>query len=628
MDKKFLNYIFQITIFLFFITKSQSRGILDYSHEINSKLQIQAGALSSINHIIPFSYKKLKICDVKKLKKGEDNLGELLTGERIFNTEYLAFTAKNTLCNTLCLNKFDEKTTDLIKSLIERKYFINWYLDKLPAGLLEYDIDDQKTKIDYFTGIPIGYEKNDLYYIYNHLQFHILLNKIKTKDDSEKYNIVGFNILPISIRHNESEALCSKKFGKDILNNFYKTPQVLTDQVNILFTYDVIYEYSNITLALRWDHYKPSNKSIHWMGIFISQSIIFFLSIVIFLVLTKVITRDIDLYNNQIINLELVNEYTWKSLAGDVFRPPSKNKMLLSSIIGTGFQLFLMLTITLCLATFGFLNPEQRTNILSTGIIFYCLMGLPGGYISSKIYTLFNGKYWLVNTILNSVIFPGTLLFGYCFINIILSIENSSAAVNILDIFSLFFLWLFCTTPLILIGSFLGIKSKKIKIPCKYNKIPTFIPKKPWYLHYKFLTFITGIISFGTVFLEFYYVMSALWKHQIYFMATFLWISLLTFILVCGEVSIIIVYFNLCYGDYNWWWKSFLMGGSPVIYFVLYSIYYFFTMQIRRLSAMVVYFGIMGLISAMSVFICGGMSVLMTFIFLKVIYTKVQHSIK
>ena len=138
------------------------------------------------------------------------------------------------------------------------------------------------------------------------------------------------------------------------------------------------------------------------------------------------------------------------------------------------------------------------------------------------------------------------------------------------------------------------------------------------------MTFITGIIAFGTFFIELNYVMGSLWKHQIYFLAFFLWISLILFIIICGEFAIIVVFWNLCYGDYNWWWKSFLIGGSPVIYFVLFSIYYFLNSQIRRLSAIVVYFGIMGLISSMSLFICGSMSVLFTFIFVRFIYSRIK----
>ena len=616
--KEYFIFYINLLILLNIFNSIISKGILDYSHDINSELQIQAGALSSINGIIPFSYEKLKICDIKKITKAEDTLGEILTGEKIFSTEYLAKTGNDSFCETLCYNEFDENSLKLIITLIKRKYFINWYLDKLPAGLLSFDVNKKASNIDYFTGIPLGYIQDDQIYIYNHLQFHILINEVSKK----KFNVVGFNILPMSLSHNESNALCAKE-GKNLLKNFDIQPQPLTGE-KILFTYDVIFEKSNKTFALRWDHYKTSNTKIHWIGIFLSESIIFGLTLFIIIVLVKNIKTEIDVYNTQIINFEFADYYTWKELSGDVFRAPLKNAMLLSAIIGNGFQLFCMLSVILFLGSLGFLNPEKRANLLNLGIVFFCLMGLPGGYISAKIYQFFKGKSWLLNALLTSIIFPGTLFFGYFLVNIILALERSSAAVNLSDIISLFALWIFCTFPLILIGSFLGIKNKPIAAPCKTNAVPSFVPSKPWYLHYKFMTFVTGFISFGTFFIELSYVMGALWKHQIYFLATFLWISLILFIIICGEISVIVIFWNLCYGDYKWWWKSFLIGASPVIYFVAFSIYYFFTLEIRRLSAMVVYFGIMGLISAMALFICGSVSVLFTFIFIKFIYSRIK----
>ena len=610
----FLNFILLFNLFISIITK----GILDYSHEIGAELQIQAGALSSLNGIIPFSFDKLKICDIKKVQKAEDTLGEILTGEKIFNTGYIAKTGNDSLCEALCYNQFDQEALNLIKALIKNKYFINWYLDKLPAGLVSFNKETKTTLIDYFQGIPLGYIENEIFYIYNHLQFHILINEI----NDQKFNVVGFNILPISINHNGEKAICANE-SKILLDNFNVQPQPLTDG-QILFTYDIIFEKSNNTFGLRWDHYKTSNTKIHWIGICLSQVVIIGLTIIIIMVLVKNINTEIDIYNNQIINFEFVDYYTWKELSGDVFRAPLRNPMLLCAIIGNGFQLFCMLTFTLCLGAIGFANPEKRANLLNIGIIFFCIMGLPGGYISTKIYQFFKGKYWILNALLTSIIFPGVLFFGYTFVNIILTIEKSSAAVNLSDILSLFILWVFCTFPLILIGSFIAIKNKPIEAPCKTNPVPSIIPRKPWYLHYRFLTFITGFISFGTFFIELNYVMGALWKHQIYFLVAFLWISLFLFIIICGEISIIVVFWNLCYGDYNWWWKSFLMGASPVIYFVIFSIYYFFNLQLRRIYAMIVYFGIMGLISAMSLFICGSLSVLITFIFVKTIYSKIK----
>ena len=625
------HYIFHLFIFIIITVSSiKSAYIFDYSHVEGSKINIEVGKLSSYNYIIPYSFNRLRICNLKRLQRAEDNLGEILTGEDLYISDYTANINENKYCETLCYNQFTRNTLRKLKRLIDRNYFTNWYVDKLPAGLIYYNYDTKNTDVNYFYGIPLGKKEKDKYIVYNHFYFKILINKISDK----KYNIVGLSILPMSIKHNGTKAMCEKKYKKDfIFKNIVKEHQLLTEEENqtILYTYDIQFEYSNITLASRWDHYRSSNKKIHWTGIVISVCILAFLTIIIALILTKNIKRDIETYNYQVVQMEDIDniktlyENNWKQVSGDVFRPPRVNKMLLSSIIGTGFQLYSMLFIFLLLGAVGFLNPEKRSNILSLIILCYILMGLLGGYVSAIIYKIMNGNNWLKMGLLTSFLFPGTLFFGYILVNIILSIENSTAAVNISDLASLFFLWIFCTLPLILIGTFLGMHSKKQKMPCKVNAVPRNIPEKPWYLHYRYLSSATGLICFMTILFELNYIMSALWKHELYFVVPFLWISYLLFVIVSGEVSVIVVFWNLCYGDYNWWWKSFLVGSSPVIYFILYSIYFFiFKMSITRLSAIVIYFGIMALISSMALFICGSISVLVCFGFIIKIYSNIK----
>ena len=149
--------------------------------------------------------------------------------------------------------------------------------------------------------------------------------------------------------------------------------------------------------------------------------------------------------------------------------------------------------------------------------------------------------------------------------------------------------------------------------------------KKSWYLHYRYLSCVTGLICFMTILFELNYIMRSLWKHELYLVFPFLWISFFFFVIVTGEVSIIVVFWNLCYGDYNWWWKSFLVGSSPVIYFILYSITYFLlSMSTTRLSTIFVYFGIMTIISAMALFICGSISVIVCFGFITLFYSNIK----
>ena len=608
-------------IFSFLVTQillAKSNRIFDYSHLKGSKLSINAGPLSSKRAIIPYSFTKLHICNSQRLQRMEDTLGEILTGNRFYSTEYLAKVNEDTFCNILCYNNFTERDVNFYKKLIMRRYFLNMVVDKLPAGLILYNNETQQTMIRYFDGIPIGYIKNNTFYIFNHPQFHILLNKI----DDDRYNVVGFNILPISIEHDEDNPKCVTRANL-LLQNFNKSPQTLKEG-RILFTYDVIYEYSDIPFASRWDHYKISKASIHWTGIFISEFLVGIATLFVIYLLRKNLRKDIDSYNYRVSQFEDINEYDWKQVAGDVFRPPSVNKLLLSSMIGTGCQLLSMISFTLFLAVIGFMNPEKRNNILNVGILFYCFCGLFGGYVSANFYRFWGGHSWIRVSIFTSLLFPGIIICGYMIINIILIIENSNAAVNFSDILSLFILWIFCTFPLILIGSFFGYKSNQINIPCEINKIPSYIPEKPWYLHYRYITFLTGLIGFATIFIEFNYVMGALWRHQIYFLATFLFISIFLFAMVMGEMSILVVYYNLCYGDYNWWWKSFIIGASPVIYFVIYSIIYFFYLKISTIAAMVVYFGMMAMISGMVILVCGAISVFFCLGFLNKIYSEIR----
>ena len=617
------NYFLFILFFTKIILICSNSGII-YSHRAGEYIDILAESISSKRAIIPYGYTKLNIFNSKKFRKAEDTLGGIILGESYYTTGYFAKINEDKICHILRYNNFSEKSVILYKNLIERRYFTNWVVDKLPPGLIIFDKETKKTSIKYSYGVPLGFSVDNKYYVYNHLQFHILLNKI----NKEKFNIVGFNILPISIKHEQNKSICQKQ-SEELLKNFNLPFQPL-EEGNILFTYDVIFEDSNITFASRWDHYKVSKSSIHWTGIIISSILVCLITGYIIYLLRKNINSDINSYNYKLPLLEEIEVFYWKQIEGDVLRPPEVNTILLSSLLGTGSQLLMMLSIILFLGAFGFMNLEGRGTILNAGITFYCLCGLFGGYISSNFYKFCGGENWIKATFYTSALFPGILLLGYSIINIVLTIEKSNAAVKFIDFTSFFILWIFFIFPTILIGNRLGYKNKtnRITAPVHTNKIPSRIPEKPWYLHYKYITFITGLFGFMTIFIEFNYVMRALLEHEIYFLVKFLCISFFLFIIVVGEMTILVVYSNLRHGDYNWWWKSFIVGSSPVIYFVLYSIYYFFYLRITTLSAMIIYFCLMVMISIMVIFICGTISVFFSLGFLKIlnrIYSKVKN---
>merc|ERR1711968_77348 len=81
-----------------------------------------------------------------------------------------------------------------------------------------------------------------------------------------------------------------------------------------------------------------------------------------------------------------------------------------------------------------------------------------------------------------------------------------------------------------------------------------------------------GILPFGAIFIELFFIMTSVWLQRFYYV-----LGLLILLITCAEISIVLCYFQLCNEDYHWWWRSFLTAGSSGLYLFAYSIMYFFT---------------------------------------------------
>ena len=605
-----------------------------YTHNEGETLKIGIGQLKSVITHLPFKPSYPGLFNLKGNKKINDNLAEIISGNKITESNFEVNLNKNEYCKKLNTVLLSLKNSERTKWLINHEYSNSFYLDKLPSARGYYDTLSKEYFIIYQGGIPLGYTEEDnngleIYHIYNHFTFKILIHEISPK----KYEIVGFITYPSSIKQSEEELGCNKYETNNINKNdsynviipnyeYSNKAQVIEPNINITFTYDIIFEKSNLTLVSRWDNYLHLSSDIHWFGLLNSNLIILIFTFVIIFIFCRAIKRDIDLYNIRVTNDDFIDEYGWKQVCNDVFRKP-KNSIFLSTFIGNGVQLFSMVFFSLLISIVGVLKPESRNNLLTLMILMFILMGILGGYSSAVIYKSFHGMNWLKNALLTALLYPSIIYCVLIFVNFFLIFEDSDS-INFTSFLSLLFLWLFCSTPLVLMGAFFGAKKKRIKIPCRINPCPTTIPNKPWYFRIKYLIWVTGLIPFAAIFIEFIYLMASLWREHIYYLFGFLWIALNVMIIVSSEVSIIVVYLCLCKGDYNWWWKSFFIGGSPVIYIMGYSVYYFFYLNITRFSTMVIYFCAMGFLSSGIFLICGGLSTVITYSFLIKIYSMIK----
>ncbi len=97
------------------------------------------------------------------------------------------------------------------------------------------------------------------------------------------------------------------------------------------------------------------------------------------------------------------------------------------------------------------------------------------------------------------------------------------------------------------------------------------------YMHPLLSALVGGVLPFGAVFIELFFILTSVWLHQFYYLFGFLALVFVILCLTCAEIAIVLCYFQLCTEDYSWWWRSYLTSGASAIYLLAYSAFYFFT---------------------------------------------------
>ena len=90
--------------------------------------------------------------------------------------------------------------------------------------------------------------------------------------------------------------------------------------------------------------------------------------------------------------------------------------------------------------------------------------------------------------------------------------------------------------PLVFAGAHLGGRAEPLAYPTKTNLIPRSIPPQAWYMQPAFAVLVGGVLPFGAVFIELFFILSSVWLHQYYYVFGFLLIVFLILLVTCGEV--------------------------------------------------------------------------------------------
>ncbi|KAL3687669.1 hypothetical protein R1sor_013978 [Riccia sorocarpa] len=609
-------------------------GVAPHDFAEGADVQVKVNKITSIRTQLPYEFYSLDYCKPPKIENVAENLGEVLRGDRIENSPFQFKMKESQLCKYVCRKQgLSEKAAKEFREKIDDEYRVNMILDNLPVAVVRSRDEEELIKI-YERGFPVGEKRpvegsNEVkYFINNHLSFKVLYHK---DADTDTGRIVGFEVVPYSVKHEVEKwddkepklATCNPNTKQYVSMNL--PPQEVAAGETIIFTYDVEFQESAVKWASRWDSYLyMSDDQIHWFSIINSLMIVLFLSGMVAMIMMRTLHRDISKYNQLETQDEAQEETGWKLVHGDVFRPPT-NAGLLCVYVGTGVQFFGMTLVTMIFAVLGFLSPANRGGLMTAMLLLWVFMGLFAGYSSARLYKMFKGTEWKLTTLKTAFMFPGLIFVVFFFLNALIWEEKSSGAVPFGTMFALVFLWFCISVPLVFIGSYFGWKKPSIEDPVRTNKIPRQIPEQAWYMRPVFSILIGGILPFGAVFIELFFILTSIWLHQFYYIFGFLFIVFLILIVTCAEITIVLCYFQLCSEDYHWWWRAYLTSGSSALYLFLYAAFYFFTkLEITKVVSGILYFGYMVIISYSFFVLTGTIGFYACYWFVRTIYASVK----
>jgi transmembrane 9 superfamily protein 2/4 len=591
-------------------------------YDDGEEVELSVNKLTSTKTQLPQDYYIGPFCEPDKVQLQPLNLGEVLMGERIYNSPFDIRMNRTVKCKQLCTRAFSEKDSRVIRNLIDDEYLVNWLVDELPVTTR---YTSPMGSLIYMNGFPVGYLKNSEHYINNHYSITIFFHKVDseiivdTDGNEDVYRVVGFEVEPKSILHDDpSNPKCSHPDPKELsLEHAQRTTE-------LPFTYDVEFVQSNIKWASRWDAYlKMGDGHVHWFSIINSLTIVVFLSGMVAMILLRTLNRDISKYNDR--SMEEASEETgWKLVHGDVFREPPYPK-LYAVCIGSGVQIVCMAVLIVGFAAGGFLSPQYRGSLVQGMVVTFMLLGFVAGYVTARITKMLGGRDWKTTTLLAGTLYPGFVSSVFLALNSVIWGQASAGAVPFTTMLSLLFLWFGVSMPLCFFGSYLGLSKPPIELPVRTNVIPRSIPKQPWFMDPLFSFLISGVLPFGAVFTELYFIMASIWLHRFYYLFGFLVLVIVILLVACAEIAISYTYFQLLCEDYRWWWRAFAGPAFSGVYVFLYSILYFTRkLQLTYTASIILYFGYMLLVSVSFTLMTGAIGALSSLAFVRAIFGSIK----
>lgn len=622
-------------------------GSKEKAYKVGEAVPFNVNSLRSSSEAFPINYKDMPFCQPKELVPKSESLGEIIWGDRQYNSLYSAEMLTEKLCTPVPQCDFETVSAKIraqkkkMEKMINNYYRVYMNIDNLPAFTNHSDPASpmgqcaaKVGKDDGFVrqrGYPLGISKRCTTepLLNNHLSFRIHYNTdSNSSTETPAYIVVGLDVEASSIAWESADKCTDETSVANAMATAgpLKVSDVMNKNKTVYWTYSYTWVKSDLKWGTRWDWYLNSaaaaDRSNHILSITLSAVIVLFVGSSVFCLLLRALHKDFNRYNSEDPE-DLQEETGWKLIHADVFRPPFYANWL-AIFVANGCQIICTVAIVLIVAMLGFLSPSRRGALVSAMFFTAIFTSIVGGYVCGVLLQYLNCRAWK-HIFLCSLTLPGGLLLLYLFLTIINVAHGATTAVPFLTLLQIVMLVAAVSLPLTVLGGSIAFRQQPISNPTRVGRLAREIPEqsllnKPIFM-YAFFPCVPMIV----VLIEMYYIMQDLWAGQIYYSFGFLALTATIWALACGLVTISCLYYVLCYENHRWWWVAYIVPGGAGVHMFIVALYFFATqLNVVSFASAVLFFAYMGMFSYMYGLAAGAIGLITSIVFVRKIYSSIK----
>ncbi|XP_027100736.1 transmembrane 9 superfamily member 2-like isoform X2 [Coffea arabica] len=502
-----------------------------------------------------YPYYDFPFCPPDLWQEKEESLGEVLNGDRLVSAPYKLNFRLDRESQVVCRRNLTRKEVALFQTAVAKDYYLQMYYDDLP--IWQFIGVAQTNNVDTFK-----------YYLFTKVHFDIFYSRD---------HVIEINM------SSDSSNLADLTEDKVI---------------DIEFLYSVNWKETDLPFDTRMQKYTmfahfPLNMKKHQFAITNSFWTIILLVGCLVALYVRVLRKDFNEYENDEELADNQGHTGWKIIHGDVFRYP-KYKCCLAAAIGCGTQLFAVVLSVIIVGVAGVFHPYDRGVQKVASVIIYAITNVIAGFTAVSFYHQLEGSYSAKNLFLAGSLFCGPLFLTFCFLNTVAGIYESTAEISMGNIVKILLIWVFIALPLLLLGGTLGKMTKsEFQAPCRSTKCPREIPPLRWYRAALPQMAIAGFLPFSVFYIELYPIFASIWGFKEFTAYGVLCVFFIFLVTITALVSIGLTYLQLAAEDHQWWWRSFLCGGSTGLYVYAYCFFFYFQSEMSGFLQTSFFFGYM-----------------------------------